>query len=157
NPKSRRRLETRLLHFEQIPGADEFGDGYWRGYTYVWNDEQTDATLADSGGLDRTFMVKDADAPGGERKQTWHFPSRPERTLCHALPAKCVLGVNTLQRNRDHDYGGTKANQLRTLEHLGLFTKPLPSEPEKQPRLVEPEDEKQPLQKRARSYLHANC
>src|SRR5262249_57716490 len=40
NPKSRRRLETRLLHFEQIPGADEFGDGYWRGYTYLSNDQQ---------------------------------------------------------------------------------------------------------------------
>ncbi len=32
--------------------------------------------------------------------------------------------------NQDHDYGGTVANQLRTLEHLDIFTKPLPAPPE---------------------------
>ena len=48
------------------------------------------------------------------RKQTWHFPSRAECTLCHTMPAKFVLGVNTLQMNKDHDYGnGRVANQLR--------------------------------------------
>ena len=36
NPASRRRLETRILHVEQE---------HWRGYTYVWNDDQTDADL----------------------------------------------------------------------------------------------------------------
>lgn len=158
NPKSRRRLETRLLHFQNIPGTDEYGDGYWRGYTYVWNDEQTDAVLADASGLDRTYTIQDAKAPGGKVQQTWHFPSRAECTLCHTLPAKYVLGVNTLQMNKDHDYGnGRVANQLRTLEHLGIFTKPLPQPPEKQPRLANYEDEKLDLDSRARAYLHANC
>ena len=32
----RRRLETQLLHYD---------GGVWRGYTYAWNEEQTDATL----------------------------------------------------------------------------------------------------------------
>jgi len=156
NPASRRRLETRLLHFQEIPGADEYGEGYWRGYTYVWNDEQSDADLLD-GGLDRTFTVKDRDAPGGQRKQTWHFPSRAECTLCHTLPAKFVLGVNTLQMNKDHDYAGHTANQLRTLEHLGVFSKPLPKPPVELPRLPSYEDEKLGVDERARSYLHANC
>jgi uncharacterized repeat protein (TIGR03806 family) len=156
NPASRRRLETRLLHFQEIPGADEYGEGYWRGYTYLWNDDQTDATLLE-GSLDRTYTVKDKAAPGGERKQMWHFPSRAECTLCHTLPAKYVLGVNTLQMNKDHDYGGRTANQLRTLEHIGLFSKPLPATPEKLPRLASYEDEKQPVAVRARSYLHSNC
>jgi uncharacterized repeat protein (TIGR03806 family) len=157
NPKSRRRLETRLLHYQQLGGTEEVGDQYWHGYTYVWNDEQTDATLLDAGGLDREYTIKDGKAPGGSRKQTWHFPSRAECTLCHTMPAKYTLGVNTLQLNKDHDYGGVVANQLRTLEHLGVFTKPLPDEPEKLPRLVDPFDESQSLEKRARSYLHANC
>jgi uncharacterized repeat protein (TIGR03806 family) len=156
NPASRRRLETRILHYQEIPGADEYGEGYWRGYTYLWNDAQTDAELLD-GSLDRTYTVKDKDAPGGERKQTWHFPSRAECTLCHTLPAKFVLGVNTLQFNKDHDYGGRVANQLRTLEHLGIFSKPLPAPPEKLPHLARYEDEGQPLDARARSYLHSNC
>src|SRR5205823_14030558 len=65
--------------------------------------------------------------------------------------------VNTLQMNKDHDYGGAVANQLATLEHLGIFTKPLPQPPEKLPRLYDPNDEGIDLGKRARSYLHANC
>jgi uncharacterized repeat protein (TIGR03806 family) len=157
NPASKRRLETRLLHFEQLEGTQEVGDQYWRGYTYVWNDEQTDATLLAPEGLDRVFDIRDAGAPGGQIKQTWHFPSRAECTLCHTMPAKFALGVNTLQFNKEHDYGGIKANQLRTLEHLGIFTKPLPNPPEELPHLVDYTDEKQPLELRARSFLHSNC
>ncbi|HXG10184.1 MAG TPA: PQQ-dependent sugar dehydrogenase [Gemmataceae bacterium] len=157
NPASRRRLETRILHFEKLAGTEEVGDQYWRGYTYLWNDDQTDAELLDAGGLDRTYTIKDPQAPGGIRQQTWHFPSRNECILCHTMPAKFALGVNTLQMNKDHNYGGVIANQLRTLEHLGIFTKPLPRPPEQLPRLVDPEDENQDLDRRARSYLHANC
>jgi uncharacterized repeat protein (TIGR03806 family) len=158
NPHSRKRLETRILHFQQLGGSEEVGDQYWRGYTYVWNDEQTDANLLDAAGLDRTYAIKDKDAPGGVRQQTWHFPSRAECTLCHTTPAKYVLGVNTLQLNKDHDYGdGRIANQLRTFEHIGLFTKPLPASPEKLPRLADYDDPRFSLDARARSYLHANC
>jgi len=153
----RRRLETRLLHFQQLEGTEEVGDQYWRGYTYIWNDEQTDAVLAEAKGADRSFKIKDPKAPGGSREQTWHFPSRSECILCHTMPAKYTLGVNTLQLNRDYDYGGVIANQLSTLDHLGIFTKPLPEAPEKLPRLYDYEDEKVDLDKRARSYLHANC
>jgi hypothetical protein len=157
NPASRRRLETRILHFEQLDGTEEIGDQYWHGYTYVWNDDQTDAELLDARGMDRTYQIKDPAVPGGVRQQTWHFPSRAECTLCHTMPAKYVLGLNTMQLNKEHDYGGVKANQLATFEHLGLFTKPLPEPPEKLPRLVDYNDPQQDLNLRARSYLHANC
>jgi uncharacterized repeat protein (TIGR03806 family) len=158
NAASRRRLETRLLHFQNMGGTEEYGDQYWRGYTYVWNDEQTDADLADASGLDRTFAIKDPAAPGGVRRQTWHFPSRAECTLCHTMSAKYALGVNTLQMNREYDYGGGRvANQLRTLEHLGVFTRPLRKPPEEMERLADYEDAGQPLDRRARAYLHANC
>jgi hypothetical protein len=68
-----------------------------------------------------------------------------------------VLGVNTLQANRDHDYGDCVANQIATFEHVGLFSKPLPERPDKMPRLVDYHDKNQDLDARARSYLHANC
>src|SRR6185369_16249386 len=130
NPASRKRLETRLLHHERLAGTEEIGDKVWRGYTYVWNEAQTDAELLDAKGLDRELTIRDAGAAGGTRKQTWHFPSRAECTLCHTMPAKFVLGVNTLQMNKDHTYpGGVVANQLRTLDHLGIFTSPLPKPP----------------------------
>lgn len=157
NPNSRRRLETRLLHFEQTPGTQEYGDQVWKGYTYVWNDEQTDAELLAAGGLDREYTIADKSAPNGKRTQVWHFPSRAECSLCHTQAAKFVLGLNTLQLNRDHDYGGAKANQLRTFEHIGLFEKPLPKPPDELEKLPSAADMSLPIAERARAYLHANC
>jgi uncharacterized repeat protein (TIGR03806 family) len=153
-PKGKRRLETRILHYDQLGGNEEIGDAVWRGYTYLWNDEQTDATLIDKGGLDREYEAKRGDKT---EKQNWRFPSRSECTLCHTVPAKFVLGLNTHQLNRDYDYGSGPVNQLAAWEKMGLFSKPLPATPEKLPRLTNPDDEKAPLEKRARAYLHANC
>ena len=60
--------------------------------------------------------------------------------------------------NRDHDYGnGHIANQLRELEDLGMFKTALPKAPGELPHLVNYRDEKQAMDQRARSYLHANC
>lgn len=154
NAKSSRRLETRIMHHKKMPGTEEYGDQYWRGYTYVWNEDQTDAELLGPEGLDRTYTIREA---GGTREQTWHFPSRAECTLCHNMAAKYSLGVNTLQLNRDHDYDGVVANQLATFEHIGLFAEPLPKRPEQLPRVVDYRDESQDLNLRARSYLHSNC
>jgi uncharacterized repeat protein (TIGR03806 family) len=148
NPKSQRRLETRLLTLQK---------GLWRGYTYLWNDEQSDAELLQSSGTNLTYKIRDPRAPGGLTEQTWHFPSRSECILCHTFPSKWVLGLNTLQMNKDHDYGEVTDNQLRTLEHLGVFTNALPKPPKELPRLVNPLDTTADLDRRARSYLHANC
>ncbi|MCH7727505.1 MAG: hypothetical protein IH991_13630 [Planctomycetes bacterium] len=157
NPKSRRRLETRILHHKHMPGTDEVGAQFWRGYTYVWNEEQTDAVLLKTDGLNRELSIKDPAAEGGFRKQVWRFPSRAECTLCHTMSAKYALGVTTVQMNKEHDYGTVIANQLTTLEHLGMFTKPLPKKPSALPRIVDYRDRSQHLNLRGRSYLHANC
>jgi uncharacterized repeat protein (TIGR03806 family) len=154
NPKSRKRLETRLLHFQQFPGTQEYGDQYWRGYTYVWNDEQTDAELLDEKGADKLLKIKVGDKIV---EQNYRFPSRAECTLCHTNAAKFALGVSTMQMNRDHDYDGIVSNQLATLEHIGLFTKKLPDAPAKLPKLADFNDESLPVDVRARSYLHSNC
>jgi uncharacterized repeat protein (TIGR03806 family) len=154
NPKSKKRLETRILHFQKFPGTQEYGDQYWRGYTYVWNDDQTDAELLDAAGADKLLKIK-----VGNKivEQNYRFPSRAECTLCHTNAAKFALGVNTMQMNRNHNYHGVLANQLATLEHIGLFTKKLPAAPEKLPRLADYSDAKLPVKVRARSYLHSNC
>jgi hypothetical protein len=68
-----------------------------------------------------------------------------------------VLGVTTLQLNRDISMGGVTMNQLSLLDRLGVFTEPLPAPPEKLPRLADYDDTKESLDRRARSYLHANC
>src|SRR5207249_1086360 len=108
-PQGRKWIETRFLTKQ---------DGEWYGYSYVWNDEQTDATLVQRGGEDRIFDIQ---TPGGAAKQSWHFPSRAECMVCHSRAANYVLGLSTAQMNKEHDYGGVFANQLSTLEHLGFF------------------------------------
>src|SRR5262249_50927772 len=60
-PGSLRRLETQILHFD---GND------WFGYTYRWNDDQTDAELVPAGGAEMELDIIDPEAPGGHRKQT---------------------------------------------------------------------------------------
>ena len=160
NPASRRRLETRLLHHKKMDGKDnEYGAQVWRGYTYAWNEEQTDAFLIESKGRDRTYEIRDAGVPGGIRQQTWHFPSRTECTLCHTMAARYVLGVNTRQMNRVYDYGrdiGQK-NQIDYLNEIGLFTEPVSEPPEKLRRLADYHDPSVSTARRARSYLDANC
>ncbi len=148
NTNSSRRLETRLLTLQQ---------GLWQGYTYLWNEQQSDADLIAPAGTNRTYTIRDAKAPGGLREQTWHFPSRSECILCHTKPSNWVLGLHTLQMNKDHTYGNVTDNQLRTLEHLGAFTNALPKTPSELAHLVSPFDTSAPIEARARSYLHANC
>lgn len=153
-PGKVRRLETRLLVAQRYGGTEEYGDQVWTGYTYLWNDDQTDAELADARGVDREFTVRTAN---GERKQKWHFPSRTECNMCHTVTAKYALGVNTAQMNRDHNYNGVVANQLATLAHIGLFDRKLPADPEKLEKIADYRDKKANLDARARGYLHANC
>ncbi|MCX7700842.1 MAG: PQQ-dependent sugar dehydrogenase, partial [Gemmataceae bacterium] len=186
-PQGRRWIETRFLTKQ---------DGEWYGYSYEWNDDQTDAVLVDRAGKDREFQL-------GNRKQTWRYPSRAECMVCHSRAANFVLGLSTLQFNTEHDYGGGVVdNQLRVLEHLGWLTwnpydemradlresartrfsdeaklneylarvshrgdqrapitssTMLPRSPNRFPRLVNPYDPKEDLDRRARSFLHANC
>ena len=107
---SRRWIETRFLTKQQ---------GEWVGYTYEWNEEQTDAMLVGKAGRDREFMIE---TPVGVSPQQWHIPSRAECMVCHSRAANFALGMTTPQMNREHDYGGgTIENQLVTLERLNLL------------------------------------
>jgi uncharacterized repeat protein (TIGR03806 family) len=104
---SRRWIETRLLTRQA---------GEWVGYSYRWNDAGTDATLVDREGLDQAFTIN---TPQGPRTLAWRYPGRAECMVCHTRAFGFVLGLNTLQMNRDHDYGGVQENQLELLERLG--------------------------------------
>lgn len=126
----------------------------WEGYSYAWNEEGTDAVLVEGAGRSISFRVQDAE--GMEFDQTWRFPSRTECMVCHSRAAGYVLGLSTLQMNRDHDYGGVVDNQLRSLTHAGIL-KGLDKSPQDCARLADPADEALPLESRVRSYLHANC
>src|SRR6185503_8543987 len=143
---SRQHIETRLLTRQ---------NGQWVGYSYRWNDRQSDATLVGAKGDAKEFVIKDPHSPGGMRRQVWRYPSRAECMTCHSRAANFVLGLTDPQLNKVHDYGGIRDNQLRTLKHIGVFTGSFPKPSD--PGLVDPNDPGQNLDQRARSYLQVNC
>ena len=145
DPRSRRRIETQLLHFT--------GQSC-QAYNYIWNDAGTDAVLADDQASDHQFTVTDSSAPGGKRVQTWHHASRTECILCHTTRGGSIYGFTPAQLNRDHNYGSVVDNQLRTMAHIGFLS----DSPSKAPAAMpDPADPDLPLETRARAYLHANC
>lgn len=140
--KTRRRLETRLMVLSERG---------WSGYTYVWNDEQTEATLLD-GALKKKFSVRVDDR---DSEQTWTFPSGDDCMGCHTRVKNHVLGLNTRQLNRFSSLLGE--NQLGFLDRLGVFTEPLPKAPEKLGAFPVWRDPTAAPDKLARAYLDSNC
>lgn len=165
-----KRIETRVLLRQQ---------NEWAGYTYAWDESQTDATLVPKEGATRNG---------------WRFPGRQECTLCHARAVNYVLGLSTVQLNRGDqiarwerdgllkfDHSKVEESQWRSeYEKQGLSDTAvqrrmdlvlrtdlqrapatgsplLPRPPGKLPRIASPKDEKAPVRERVRAYLHANC
>lgn len=148
NPASRAPIETRILVKQ---------DEHVLGYSYRWNEDRTDATLVGATGEDVMLDIRDAAAPGGSRRQTWRIPGRNECMFCHSRAAGFVLGINAPQLNRDRDYDGVVDNQLRALDHAGLFKTPLAEPAETLAKYPDPYDDKADLEDRVRTYLHVNC
>lgn len=142
------RLETQLLHFD---GAD------WQPYTYAWRDDQRDADLVPAEGAEKEVSV-------GNQKLVWPLFSRSQCRLCHSSWSEFALGFQPEQLNRP---GPDGHNQLVALTELGLINrvaadgKPLPpfdsESAARERKLADPDDANQPLEARARAYLHANC
>ncbi len=87
-PTTRTPIETRVLVKQ---------DEHWMGYSYLWNETRTDATLVEAAGDEVALSVKDSAAPGGKRRQTWRIPGRNECMFCHSRAAGFVLGLNGSQ------------------------------------------------------------
>jgi hypothetical protein len=128
-----KRIETRLFWRVRV--------GVWRGYSYEWNDAETDATLLPD--------LKDKDVGGG---QIWHYPGRNQCFECHTEAAGRALGTTTAQLDRDFAYTDGTMNQIDKLVALGYFD----AKPKAVPAYPDPFGDA-PLEDRARSYLHANC
>ncbi len=156
NPQSRRRVETQLLHWDGF---------FWKGYSYAWNQDGTDAVLVEARGATRTLEVVRSDFPGKTQKQAWHYPSRTECLTCHNSWSGFTLAFNPAQLNKPHDFGAGVSDQLVQLEKaqyiqfLQLGGNGTPDKPRAIPsdRLTNPHDRSQKLEDRARSYLHINC
>jgi uncharacterized repeat protein (TIGR03806 family) len=134
-------VETRL--FMHVDAAD------WVGYSYQWNEAQTEATIVSSDGAEVMFNT-------GTRNVAWHYPSQKDCMNCHNAAGGSTLGPETAQMNRM--LGGM--NQLDRM--AALFETP-PAKPYKDA-LVAPYTSQAgtppasaTTEQKARSYLHANC
>jgi mono/diheme cytochrome c family protein len=129
-------IETRL--FMRHP------DGDWAGYTYEWNDAQTAATRVVSG---KTRMFG---------SQTWVYPSEVQCLQCHTTASGRSLGLETAQLNGNFDYPqtGRIANQVATLNSIGVLSPPVTGT---LPALHDPYGTAGTVVERARAYLHTNC
>lgn len=146
NEASRKFVETRILVKQQ---------GEWRGYSYLWNAEQTDAFLLDGNSV-VSLEQKDPANPGQSLLWNHIVPNRTECLQCHTQAAGRVLGLETMQMNREFDYNGTIDNQLRAMNHIGLFNPPLITDATQRLRLPTLTSTAT-TETKARAYLHANC
>ena len=138
-------VETRLFMHND---ADN-----WTGYSYQWDEAQTEATLVSGDGAEAMFNT-------GKQMVDWHFPSQKDCLNCHNAGGGSTIGPETAQMNRM--VGGM--NQIDKIAALGLFEK-APAAPYKAA-LVAPysgqagDPNRRVLHygsKRRALYLHANC
>lgn len=122
-------------------------DGVWAGYTYEWNAAQTEATRVRGG---KTVNINGQD---------WIYPSEAQCMACHTGAAGFALGPEIAQFNTDFTYPSTgrNANQLETIEHVMMFSAPLPGPVNTLDALSDPADNSASAESRARAYLHTNC
>jgi putative heme-binding domain-containing protein len=155
----RRRVETQILHCD---GED------WRGYTYAWRDDQTDADLVPADGAEKMFEVAARSLPQAKREHLWTFHSRTQCMTCHSAWSEFALAFNPRQLNvATVAKGEPRPNQLLDLSRAGYIRRvgdkdgelpPFDEQTvEKEPALVPPSDPHCSLEQRARSYLHVNC
>ncbi|MFA6542838.1 MAG: PQQ-dependent sugar dehydrogenase [Limisphaerales bacterium] len=137
NAASAKKIETQVLHY----------DGYaWNAYAYRWNDAGTDADLVGPNGDERKLDLAGAEFPGGKHRYTHRIHSRAECLRCHNSWNGFNISVQPQQLGEA---------DTRSLMALGVLDASFPRG--NATRLVNPHDEQQPLEARARSWLHANC
>lgn len=142
-----RRLETRVMVHETRG---------WAGYTYRWNDDESDAELVGSP-IDATFAVRgdgSARANGGLGSQRWYFPAGSDCLRCHTRAYGELLGLRTRQLAGRSD--GAGGSLLASWAARGVFTT-APNDLAALPAHPRIDDDAAPVGDRARAYLDVNC
>ena len=143
--KGRRLIETRILKRES--------DG-WVGLPYIWDAEQTDATLDVAGDM---VDVRWIDAQGRERTNNYIIPNVNQCKGCHKSGETMTpIGPKARHLNRDFAYREGTENQLVHWIRIGaLVDAPAP---DRVPRSAVWDDRKSgTLDERARAWLEINC
>jgi uncharacterized repeat protein (TIGR03806 family) len=142
-----RLLETRLL----INTASG-----WVAIPYVWNAEQTEATLALAGDVLSLELVSDM----GRQPFAYLVPDTNQCAGCHVLEHHSQkiepIGIRARHLNKPYRYASGSENQLAHWQKAGLLTgTPDPAQAPRNARWDDPDDAD--IEARARAYLDVNC
>ena len=143
--RGRRLLETRIIKREP--------DG-WIGLPYVWNAEQTKATLDVAGAFVDVHWI---DAEGREQTNDYIVPNMNQCKGCHKRDGTFQpIGPTARQLNRDFEYPKGKENQLAYWTQVGVLVGcPTPRDTPKLAVWNDPATGS--LDERARAWLEINC
>lgn len=141
--KGKKIIETRLLIKDKIK---------WNVATYVWNQNQTDATLQTEGSDQKISWI---DNTGKTRNINYHIPANKECSTCHQSQNSIIpLGPKLRNLNFDVIRNDIKINQLKYFQDLNMFEaidiSTINTLPDWQ-------DAKFKTEQRARAYLDINC
>ena len=145
-------IETRILVHRR--------DG-WAAMPYVWNQAQTEATLARTGAVLPLTLVDTHALAGRPAREDFNYvvPDESQCASCHAqdwIDRKIhPIGPKARHINKDYAYADGAQNQLEHLVRVG-YLDGLPSLGQV-PRDVNWADPGAPLDARARAYLDINC
>jgi uncharacterized repeat protein (TIGR03806 family) len=129
-------------------------DGTWHGYTYAWNDAQTEATYNPAGQVQAiSFILWD----GGTLTANYLVPSQTQCIQCHQNGTVMQpIGPKARQLNKDYAYADGGENQLVRWGKVGFLTgAPDPSIAPVIPVWNDPSTGT--IEQRARAYLEGNC
>lgn len=147
-----RLVETRIL---------VRGDAGWRAASYVWDDDQRQASLARTGAFVDLTLVS---ADGAAQPLDYLVPNTNQCANCHVTDTTDGQGVRPIgprarHLNRDFEYFGRTANQIAAWTQAGLLAGA--PEPEAAPAAARwsqgvPMGELE-LDAAARAYIDINC
>ena len=144
--QGRRLIETRILKHEP--------DG-WVGLPYIWNNEQTDATLDVAGD---TVDVSWIHTDGRTRTDNYIIPNANQCKGCHKA-GEIMRPIGPKARNLNRDFAYSRGNR-KSACHTGAAAVRSPALPDAAaaPRLAVWDDPKSgTLDARARAWLEINC
>lgn len=132
-----RRLETRVMVHERRG---------WAGYTYRWNEDESDATLV-TAPQEATYRTSAGD-------QRWYYPAGSDCLRCHTRAYGEVLGLRTRQLVGQKTAAGADllAEWIATARVKGA-----PADLSGLPKHAALDDATASVEARARAYLDVNC
>ncbi|MCI4669889.1 MAG: hypothetical protein MRZ79_17265 [Bacteroidia bacterium] len=127
-------------------------NGVWNIASYLWNQAQTDASLAIDG-FDK--KVRWISAGGNSRSTLYHVPAQNECMSCHqSNSAISPIGPSLRNLNRMVERDGKKLNQIQHLQALGILSD---FDTNQISQMVDYKDSSASLSERGRAYLDINC